>query len=54
MKITIIALAGYKPASQIERLTLADKSVQYLLDITKGNITKEVIFNADCTVACGQ
>lgn len=44
--------AGYKPAQQIELLTLADKRIQYLLDISKGNSTKEVIFNEDGTVAC--
>mgnify|MGYP000873731367 CR=1 FL=1 len=44
--------AGYKPASQIERLTLADKSIQYLLDITRDTITKEVIFKEDGTVIC--
>jgi len=47
-----IKYAGYQPAAQIERLTLADKSIQYLLDITKDGVSKEVIFNIDGSVAC--
>jgi len=52
LEIVKTKYAGYAPAQQIELLTLADKSVQYLLDISKGNTTKEVIFNEDGTVAC--
>lgn len=44
--------AGFKPATQIERLKLADGSVQYLLDITKDKIIKEVIFKEDGTIVC--
>nr|MBC7611769.1 PepSY-like domain-containing protein [Pseudopedobacter sp.] len=44
--------ANYKPANQIERLTLADKTIQYLLDISKGTATKEVIFKEDGTIVC--
>ncbi len=44
--------AGFTPAQQIERLTLVDKSIQYLLDITKDKTTKEVIFNDAGTVVC--
>ena len=44
--------AAYKPAKQIEQLILADKSVQYLLDISKGNTTREVILKEDGTVVC--
>ena len=43
---------GFTPAQQIERLTLADKSIQYLLDITKNKIAKEVIFNDAGMVVC--
>jgi hypothetical protein len=42
----------YKPANQIERLTLADKTIEYLLDISKGTVTKEVIFKEDGTIVC--
>jgi len=52
LEIAKTKYAGYKPAQQIELLTLADKRVQYLLDISKGNTTKEVIFNEDGSVAC--
>jgi hypothetical protein len=44
--------AGYSADVQIEKLTLADKSVQYLIDLSKGNLTKEVIFSADGSVVC--
>lgn len=42
----------YKVASQIEKLTLADSSVQYLVDISKGSITKEVILTEDGKIVC--
>ncbi len=44
--------SDYKPAAQIERLILADKTVQYLLDITKGKLTREVIFKEDGSIVC--
>lgn len=44
--------SGYQIAPQIEKLTLANKTTQYLLDITKNKITKEVIFTIDGVVAC--
>ena len=44
--------SGYKIAPQIEKLTLANDTIQYLLDITKDKIAKEVIFNRNGTVAC--
>lgn len=44
--------AGFVPAKQIEQLTLADKSTQYLLDLTKDNTTKEVIFDTKGNVIC--
>ncbi len=44
--------ADFKIASQIEKLTLADKSIQYLLDISKGNRSKEVILKEDGTIVC--
>jgi len=31
---------------------MADKSIQYLFDISKGNITKEVIVNKEGTLIC--
>lgn len=44
--------ADYSAGDQIERLTLPDKSVQYLVDLSKGKITKEVIFSTDGKVVC--
>ncbi|TDD95953.1 hypothetical protein [Flavobacterium cellulosilyticum] len=44
--------SGYKIAPQIEKLTLANNSTPYLLDISKDKVTKEVIFNENGTIAC--
>ncbi|MEO6948411.1 MAG: hypothetical protein ABI123_02180 [Ginsengibacter sp.] len=42
----------YNAGGQIEKLILADKSVQYMVDLTNGKNTKEVIFTADGTIFC--
>ncbi|MCA2004363.1 MAG: hypothetical protein LDL01_01085 [Ignavibacterium sp.] len=44
--------SGYKPADKIEKLTIADGTIQYLLDLSKDTLTKEVIFKPDGTVVC--
>lgn len=44
--------ADYKAGNLIERITLADKTVQYLVDLNKGAATKEVIFNTAGMVVC--
>lgn len=44
--------ADYSTGTQIEKLILADKTVQYLVDLSKGSVTKEVIFTMDGTVVC--
>jgi hypothetical protein len=44
--------ADYSAGTQIEKLILADKTVQYMADLTKGNVTKEVMFTADGVVIC--
>jgi hypothetical protein len=44
--------ADYKIEAQIERLTLANKTLQYSADLSKGNTAKEVVFNADGSVSC--
>lgn len=44
--------ADYSAGTQIEKLILADNSVQYLVDLSKGSITKEVIFTMDGKVVC--
>lgn len=44
--------AGYSAGTQIEKVILADKSVEYLVDLTKGSVTKEVIFTVDGNVVC--
>ncbi|MDQ6844114.1 MAG: hypothetical protein M3Z92_07165 [Bacteroidota bacterium] len=44
--------SGYAADKQIEKLILADKTVQYLVDLTKGKLSKEVIFSAEGNVAC--
>lgn len=46
--------SDYQVATQIERLTLANKTVQYLLDLTKGKTAIEVIFNEDGSIDCQQ
>lgn len=52
LEIVKMKYAGFTPAQQIERLTLADKSIQYLFDITKDKTAREVIFNEEGTVIC--
>ncbi len=44
--------ADYATGTQIEKVILADKSVEYLVDLTKGTVTKEVIFTVDGNVVC--
>lgn len=44
--------ANYIADKQIEKLILADKTVQYLVDLTKGKVSKEVIFSAEGNVVC--
>lgn len=44
--------ADYKAGDQIEKLQLADKTVQYVVDLTKGTTTKEVIFSKEGAVVC--
>lgn len=44
--------AGYAVDNQIEKLILADKAVQYLVDLTKNKVSKEVIFSAEGVVVC--
>jgi len=44
--------ADYKAGDQIEKLQLADKTVQYLVDLTKGTTTKEVIFSKEGAIIC--
>lgn len=44
--------ADYSAGTQIEKVILADKTVQYLVDLSKGTATKEVIFTADGNVVC--
>lgn len=42
----------FKISNQIEKLTLADGSLQYLVDISKGLLTKEVILAEDGKIVC--
>lgn len=44
--------SDYAAGTQIEKVILADKSIEYLVDLTKGNVTKEVIFTAEGNVVC--
>lgn len=44
--------ASYSVAPEIERLTLADNTVQFLVDISNAKGTKEVILNIDGTLVC--
>jgi hypothetical protein len=43
---------NYKVSGQIEVLTLADNTIQYLIDLQKDNESKEVIFTADGQIVC--
>ncbi len=47
-----VKFADYKAGDQIERKTFADKTIQYLVDLSKGAATKEVIFNIAGMVVC--
>ena len=42
----------YHVGNQVEKLTLADNSVQYLVDIIKGKQAKEVTLNMNGIVVC--
>jgi hypothetical protein len=44
--------AGYSAGSQIEKLTLVDKTVEYMVDLNKDSVTKEVIFSLDGNIVC--
>lgn len=44
--------ADYKASDQIEKLQLADKTIQYLVDLSKGSTTKEVIFSKEGEIVC--
>lgn len=50
--VIVAKYADYKAGDQIEKLQLADKTVQYLVDLSKGGTTKEVIFSKDGAVIC--
>ncbi|MBL0200286.1 MAG: hypothetical protein IPP81_08940 [Chitinophagaceae bacterium] len=52
MKVLKTKYADYAVGTQIEKLILADKTVQYLADLTRGSVTREVIFTADGNVVC--
>lgn len=42
----------FTAGNQIEKLTLADKSIQYLVNLSNGKNTKEVIFTIDGNIVC--
>jgi hypothetical protein len=44
--------AGYSTGNQIEKLTLVDKTIEYMVDLNKGSVTKEVIFSVDGNIVC--
>ena len=53
IQATIKAKYGaYKAGRQIEKLTLADNSTQYLIDLKKGKVAKEVTISTDGDVIC--
>ena len=52
MNVLKTKYVDYKAGTQIEKLVLADKTVQYLADLTRGSVTKEVIFTVDGNVVC--
>ena len=44
--------SNYLISDEIEKLTLADNTTQYLIDIEKDTLSKEVIFTPDGQVVC--
>ncbi|MDP4284384.1 MAG: PepSY-like domain-containing protein [Bacteroidota bacterium] len=44
--------SNYSAGNQIEKLTLANKTVQYLVDLNNGSVSKEVIFSTEGNVVC--
>ncbi len=53
IRATIKAKYGvYQAGNQIEKLTLADNSTQYLIDLKKGKVAKEVTIRTDGDVIC--
>lgn len=44
--------AGYSAGNQIEKLTLVNKTKEYMVDLKKGKINKEVIFSLDGNIVC--
>jgi hypothetical protein len=44
--------ASYSVNTQIEKLTLDDKTIQYMVDLNKGKTSKEVIFTTTGIVVC--
>ena len=44
--------ADFKVDSQIEKLTLADKKIQYTADLSKNGSSKEVVFDEKGNVVC--
>lgn len=44
--------AGYSAGNQIEKLTLVDKTMEYMVDLNKGSVSKEVIFSVDGNIVC--
>ncbi len=43
---------SYNASDQIEKLTLADNTTQYLIDIDKDTVSKEVILTSDGQIVC--
>lgn len=50
--VIVAKYADYKAGDQIEKLQLGDKTVQFLVDLTKGTTTKEVIFSNEGAIVC--
>lgn len=48
-----VKYSDYTIGKQIEKLTLADNSVQFLIDISKAGISKEEIFDTNGNLICG-
>ena len=44
--------ADYSAGNQIEKLTLVDKTIEYMVDLNKGSVNKEVIFSVDGNIVC--
>jgi len=52
LEVIKLKYSDYSTGDQIEKLTLADNTIQYLVDITRVEVSKELILTVDGDVVC--